>query len=216
MLYIPELALAPASNGDYSLLAVTPVQSAAFVAVDPIRGAPASIKLPEGTIAWQLPLRFDGATSPAASDNTTVRHRIPDLRLQPGAVIVAYVMYHDAILGEAGIVLASAPTEHGELEVMRHSAIPTFSVTATAKVQVSAQECLKIVVISTPAGSASSAAQQLHELGVVDANQTRKHQHKVSAQMSLRGSSIDPDNVTSGPSVTVAASAQSAFLNQGS
>jgi hypothetical protein len=39
------------------------------------------------------------------------------------------------------------------------------------KVKLSAPECVTVVVISTPAGQASSSAQQLHELGVVDANQ---------------------------------------------
>ncbi len=85
-----------------------------------------------------------------------------------------------------------------------------------APVQLSSGECLQVAVITTPKKSATSPAQQLHELGVVDDHQTQLHQNAVSAEMARRGSSIRPELVHSGPNVTVAVCGQSVFLNQGS
>ena len=215
MLYIPELSLAVDKSGTYTLLAKTHVLSSAYSAGTAIQGAPAAAKAPAITIPIELPITFNagGKVKHKASADETVEHTVKGLKLQIGSIVMCYVTLKDAVLGEASIVLVTQPNQDGKVETMKHSVVS--AVAKAMLVTVSAQECMDITIKATPAGKASSSAQQLHELGVVDDNQVRKHQDKISTMMSDRGSSINPRLINSGKNVTVAVCAQSVFLKQG-
>ena len=169
---------------------------------------------PPNTTPIELPITFNAGAKAKhrASADETVTHEVKGLKLQVGSVVICYVTLKDA-LGESSIVLASQTNVDGKVETMKHSVIP--AVAKTLLVTISAQECMDITIKATPAGKATSSAQQLHELGVVDDNQVRRHQDKISGLMLDRGSSINPRLINSGKNVTVAVCAQSVFLKQG-
>ena len=215
MLYIPELSLVAEKSGTYTLLAKTHVLSSAYSAGSAVKDAPAAVAAPPDTIPIGLPITFNAGAKAKhkASADETVTHAVKGLKLQIGSVVMCYITLNDAVLGESSIVLASLPNAAGRVETMKHSIVP--GVAKTMLVTISAQECMDITIKATPAGLASSSAQQLHELGVVDDNQVRRHQDKISGMMSGRESSINPRLINSGMNVTVAVCAQSVFLKQG-
>ncbi|HKV93141.1 MAG TPA: hypothetical protein VJW20_11400 [Candidatus Angelobacter sp.] len=74
--------------------------------------------------------------------------------------------------------------------------------------------CVKIVIETTPVGASDDPSQKLRELGVINDDQAEIHRAKIRKRMQAEGGDIDANNISSGPTVTVADCAGSVFENQ--
>src|SRR5438477_4820468 len=89
------------------------------------------------------------------------------------------------------------------------------AVPSTKAQKVSAAEILKIVVDTTPhPDDFTDPSQKLRDLGVINNDQAAIHRAKIAKSMKEKNGAIDPNKITSGPSVTVADCTASVFENQ--
>ena len=208
MPYTPELSLIPEQDGGYILMAVIGVPSIAYMAGQARAGAPPLTIVPPGAVAVVLPILSHAEGETNVSSRATVRHRLAGMHLEPGTMVHAFVTVDGVVQGHATVSVPS-------LEAAVHVFAQAASVAAPGSGNISVVDCLHVAVQTTPfPGNAKSPDQQLHELGIVDDQQVRKHRNKVAAEMQSRGASIDEDAVQSGPSVTIANCGHSIFQNQ--
>ncbi len=217
-MFLPKLQLIPEDDGEYSLLSTTPVPSSFYKGLPAVKGAPKSMAFAVGKGAqnWQLPIRYEDKNKKASPKPRNVYHRIRDLKLNPGAVVVVHVVLDSGVvLGTASITLASGASE-GRLATV-HSSPVSFHVDVTAEgvQRVPASQCMQIVVNATPKpGKFTNPGQALQELGVVDTIQTKLHASGIEQGMKAAGGSIDPNKIFSGPSVSVGTCTASVFQGQ--
>jgi hypothetical protein len=197
-MFQPRLLLIPEPDGEYSLLSETETPDKCYSA-GPVEAAdPSEYPIPGDSQGLVLHLKYDHGPCPQVV--TLVRHRAHNLRLRPGDVLLAFVVLDRKVVGWGRIVVDDPQS------VFVPS--PTFRVTVVAerdRPELTDTLCDSIAVNNTPfpGKHTGDVNQRFVEMGVVDAEQTRRHKRDVQDELKNLGWKIQQSGLTSGPSRTV-------------
>jgi hypothetical protein len=210
-MFQPRLKLIPETDGQFSLLADTPVPNSFYTAGKVSKGAPKNLDVGAHVVAVTLPLKYRQKAD--AGEARTLFHRAFDLDLEAGTVLKAYVTLDGKVLGEGSMILAE---QNGRLVGLPDGAAPAslLSPAALPGVELSIELCRALVVqASFNPERFHDLTQQLRELGVIDDKRAKAHKDRIRKRLIQSGFDIDPDEISSGPVVTVDRCADSVFNN---
>lgn len=213
-MFQPRLKLIPETDGQFSLLADTPVPNDFYTAGKALKSAPKGVAVGANVTPVTLPLKYKQKANPG--EQRLVFHRAFDLDLEAGTVLKVFVTLDGKVLGEASMMLALQngrlvglqDAEGGATDVARG-----MSSVVTA-VELSLELCRAIVIQSSfNPERFKELTQQLRELGVIDDKRARAHKDRIRKRLTQSGFDIDRDKVSSGPAVQVDECADSVFNN---
>lgn len=210
-MFQPRLKLIPETDGQFSLLADTPVPNAFYNAGKVSKSAPKDLDVGAHVTAVTLPLKYRQKAD--AGEPRTLFHRVFDLDLEVGTVLKAYVTLDGKVLGESSMILAE---QNGRLVGLPDSGIPVSAVSTAAipGVELSIELCRAVAIQgSFNPERFNDLTQQLRELGVIDDKRAKAHKDRIRRRLIQSGFDIDPDKISSGPVITVDDCADSVFNN---